>query len=260
MKKSKIFAALILCLGFINPLSAQTTGTLSFSCNTAAPSGNWGNKHVAAIWIQNNANPSVFIKTNAKYGNEDDHLPSWELISKNNLVDAVTGSTLGSYGTLSIDWDGTDVSKNVVMDGDYSIYIEMGWGSNKTNDHATTKFSFTKGSATQQLTPTGDTHYSTVSLKWQPTATLISSYEDKNGVNVFPNPSNGAITLYFYKELLNAKLVVSDLAGKIVYSENTKLIPEGSKTLNISGMPAGIYMLSIRSDESYFTYKLLIEE
>jgi len=146
------------------------------------------------------------------------------------------------------------------MDGDYSIYIEMGWGKDKVNEHATTKFSFTKGSAAQQLTPAGDSHYSSVSLNWQPTATLISSYEDKNGVNVFPNPSNGAITLNFHKELLNAKLIVSDLSGKIMYSENSKLIPEGTKTLNISGLSAGIYMLSIRSDESYFTYKLLIEE
>ena len=96
MKISKILAALILCLGFIYPLSAQTTGTLNFSSNTTAPSANWGNKHVAAIWIQNNANPSVFIKTNAKYGSEDDHLTSWVPVSGKNLVDAVTGSTLGS--------------------------------------------------------------------------------------------------------------------------------------------------------------------
>ena len=106
---------------------------------------------------------------------EDDHLTSWVPISGKNLVDAVTGSTLGSYGSLSIDWDGADVFHNVVMDGDYSIYIEMGWGKNKTNDHATSMFSFTKGPSAQQLTPAGDSHYSAISINWQPTVTLISS-------------------------------------------------------------------------------------
>lgn len=259
MKNSKRLAISIFCLGLIYPLFAQTTGTLSFTCTTAAPSGNWGDKHMAAIWIQNNEDPSVFIKTNAKYGYEDDHLTSWVAISDKNLVDAVTGATLTSYGPISAEWDGTDVSQSVVADGDYSVYIEMGWGVNKVDDHAVSMFTFTKGTSPQTLTPAGTSNFSGISLNWLPTTTLISSVEDNN-VNVFPNPSNGVINLNFQEELPDVIIEVSDFSGKILYSEKYQQITLGVKTLDISDMPPGMYLMTIYSDNSYNTYKLVIEK
>jgi len=259
MRISKTVFTCILCIGLTFPLFAQTTGKLNFTCTTSAPSGNWGNKHVAAIWIQNNENPSVFIKTNAKYGHEDDHLTSWTAISGSNLVDAVTGSTLSSYGTLSVEWDGTDVSHNVVMDGDYSLYIEMGWGKDKVNNHATKLFTFTKGPDDQQHTPEGTSNYSAISLSWQPATTLLFSIEDIEGVNVFPNPSKGLIELNFQKELLNAELEVIDFSGKIMYAERFQQPTPGIKTLDISGITPGLYLLIISSENSYFRYKILVE-
>jgi len=110
------------------------------------------------------------------------------------------------------------------------------------------------------LTPEGNSNYSNIVLNWQPTATLISTVEDKEGVCVFPNPSYGAIHLSFQKELHNVKFEVSDFTGRIVYSENCDRITQGMKNLNISGMPAGTYLLTIHSQESYFTFKLLIED
>lgn len=259
MKTTKRLVICILCLGVFSPLFAQTTGTLSFTCNTDAPAADYGTKHVAAIWIQNNENPSVFIKTNAKYGYEDDHLTSWMAISGNNLVDAVTGATLSSYGSLSVEWDGTDALHNVVMDGDYSIYIEMGWGKDKTNDHATSMFTFTKGPSAQQLTPEGDANFTAVSLNWQPSTSLISSVEDKNGVCIFPNPSNGEIKLNFQEEMLNVRLEVTDLSGKLMHSEKQAQIGLGMKSVDISDIPNGMYLLTIHSETGFFSYKLVID-
>src|SRR5689334_11457313 len=88
---------------------AQTAGTLTFSTDTYAPSDTWGNKHVLAAWLVNTANPAVFIKTNVKYGYEDDHLTSWIQQTNSNLVDAVTGATLTTYGKITVTWNGTDV-------------------------------------------------------------------------------------------------------------------------------------------------------
>jgi hypothetical protein len=260
MKISRRFSLGILCVGLFYPLFAQTTGTLSFTCTTAAPSADYGTKHVVALWIQNNEDPSVFIKTNAKYGSEDDHLTAWSSISGKNLVDAVTGATLSSYGTVSAEWDGTDVSHNVVVDGDYSIYIEMGWGKDKTNDHATTMFTFTKGSSAQELAPEGNSHFSAITLNWQPIINIISSVEDKTGVSVFPNPSNGTIKLNFHKELLNVNLEVSDFSGKILYAEKHQQTELGMKNLDLSDIPSGMYLLTIYSDDSYYAYKLVIDK
>ena len=260
MKVSKKIAVGILFLVFMHPLFAQTTGTLSFSCSTYAPEADYGTKHVAAIWIEYNDNPSVFIKTNAKYGYEDDHLTAWTEASSKNLVDAVTGGTLKSYATLSVEWDGTDIFHEVVPDGDYSIYIEMGWGANHTVDHAVSMYTFTKGPDAQDLTPEGNTNFSSVSLSWQPTASLLSSIKNNEGIFVFPNPAKGVIKMDFGKELTNVMINVTDLTGKILHSEKYNQILSGIKTVNLSEIPAGVYILTVNSKETYFTYKILLED
>ena len=124
LKKFTYFFAFSVFLILSATVNAQTAGSLTFSCTTAAPSGNWGDKHVLAVWIENTQNPSVFIKTKSKYGSEDDHLTAWGSKSGKNLVDAVTGATLSAYGKQSIIWDGTNVSHNVVADGNYNVFIE----------------------------------------------------------------------------------------------------------------------------------------
>ncbi len=257
MKISKKLSIFILLTGFMLPVLAQTTGSLSFSCSTYAPTGSYGLKHVAAVWIQNNENPSVFIKTDAKYGRQDDHLTSWSAISGKNMVDAVSGATLTSYGTITVEWDGTDVSHNVVMDGNYSIYIEMGWGKDKVKQHAVYKFDFTKGVADQELTPDSTENFYNVSLSWKPVSTLISAVEGADGVCIFPNPSKGAINLNFQKELNNVKLEIADISGKLCYTESLPQLSPGLKTLDLSDLPASMYVLKVSSDESYFTYKII---
>lgn len=260
MRILKIVFVVLLAGGFFMPAGAQTSGKLTFSCNTYAPSANWGNKHVAAIWIQNNANPSVFVKTKAKYGHEDDHLTSWLAASGKNLVDAVTGATLSSYGTLSVEWNGTDVSGTVVPDGDYTIFIEMGWGRDKVAQHATSSFTFTKSGTAQQLSPNGNNNYSSININWQPTATLISTIEEKGGIGVYPNPTTGSVQINIQKDLHDVELSLADLSGKIVYREKQQSIITGIKILDISQEPAGIYLLSIKTEDEYFRYKLIVRK
>ena len=173
---TKIFKLAVLLIISTNTL-AQTAGSLTFSCATDAPSGTWGTKHVLAIWIEDTQNPSKFVKTRAKYGHEDDHLSVWSAISGKNIVDAVTGATLTSYDTRSAIWDGTDVNSNVVADGTYKVFIEMGWGRDKNTQHAVTSFTFTKGTDFVQLTPTGNSNYSDIMIEWQPTVTFVNQFE-----------------------------------------------------------------------------------
>lgn len=260
MKTVTILLLILLVFGKQQSLNAQTSGTLRFSCLTNAPSGTWGNKHVAAIWIQNNADPSVFIKTNAKYGHEDDHLTSWIAVSGKSLVDAVTGATLSTYDTLNIEWNGTDVSQEVVADGNYTIYIEMGWGKDKVAQHATTGFTFTKSGTAETLIPEGDSNYSAVNISWQPTATLVGTLEARKGISVFPNPSKGEVRLNFQKELQNVDLTVSDLTGKTIWLEHQNSIPAGLKAIDLTGLPTGMYLLGVKNETEYFSYKVIIEK
>lgn len=242
----------------ISSAYSQTAGTLTFSCNTTAPNGTWGTKHVLAVWLENTASPTVFIKTKAKYGNQDDHLTFWTVKSGKNLVDAVTGSTLASYNTVSVTWNGTNIAGTVVPDGTYNIYIEMGWGSNKTADHSVTSFTFTKGASSQHLTPTGTANYSNVVIDWATIATLIGTTENFDNICVYPNPSTGLVNINFNRELNAASLIVVNSLGKTVISERNIKIPEGPEFIDLSAYPNGMYFITIQSENLKYTYKVLI--
>jgi hypothetical protein len=239
---------------------SQTSGTLTFSCSTTAPNGTWGTKHVLAVWLENTANPSVFIKTKAKYGNEDDHLTSWVAKSGKNLVDATTGATLVTYSTIAVAWNGTNTSSTVVPDGTYNIYIEMGWGSNKTTDHSVQSFSFVKGPNTQHLTPAATTNYSSVVIDWNPVITLVGASENFDNECLFPNPTNGIVNIKFSRELQGASLNVVNPAGKTILSERNVRIPTGTKAIDLGDQPNGLYFITIQATDLKYTYKVLINK
>ena len=240
--------------------NAQTAGSLTFSCTTSAPSGSWGNKHVLAVWIENVQNPSVFIKTNSKYGHEDDHLTSWIDKSGKNLVDAVTGATLSAYGKQSVIWDGTDVSHNVVTDGDYKVFIEMGWGRDKVAQHAVTSFTFNKSGSAVHLTPAGNTNYSDVSIDWIPAVTLISSFDNPDAVNVYPNPTRGNINLNFTSKLASAKVDVENSSGTTVYRNNIEKGFTGLMNIDLSAYANGLYFIKLTAPDKQFVYKVLLNK
>ena len=263
MKTNSILTRLLLFFTILCSLAtsityAQTAGTLTFSTGTYAPNSDYGTKHVMAVWLENTANPSVFIKTKAKYGNEDDHLTSWVAKSNKNLIDAVSAATLPSYGTITGTWNGTNFGGTVVPDGTYNLFIEMGWGKDHVVNHAVKSFTFTKGPAAQHLSPVGTTNFTNVSIDWSPLATLVGTTESNDNVNVFPNPTTGKINLNFNQEMKGVSILVTNLSGKTFFSESDVKIPVGSKQIDLSACKNGLYFILIESENLKYNYKILI--
>jgi hypothetical protein len=254
------FVNLIVILCISIGTYAQTVGSLTFSYTTSAPSGNWGNKHVLAVWIENVQDPSVFIKTNSKYGHEDDHLTSWTSKSGKNLVDAVTGATLSSYGKQSVIWDGTNVSHSVVADGDYKVFIEMGWGKDKVNQHSVMSFTFNKSGNSAHLTPTGNGNYSDVVIDWVPAVTLINSLQNPDAVSVFPNPTKGIINLDFSGNQSSASVIVENSVGASVYRNKIESGFSGLLDIDLSSFANGLYFIKIVNPDKQFVYKVLLNK
>jgi flagellar hook assembly protein FlgD len=174
-------------------------------------------------------------------------------------VDAVTGATLGTYGKITVTWNGTNVAGTVVPDGNYNLWIEMGWGSNKTTDHAVSSFTFTKGATQDSRTYTGTVNYSNVQLKWAPLATLAGTTEGFDNVNVFPNPTTGKVTIDFKKEMAKASIKVTDAAGKTLFEQKDTKVQAGTKAIDLSAKPEGIYFINIESGDLKYNYKILIK-
>jgi hypothetical protein len=245
---------------FTSKAYSQTSGNLTFSCNSTAPSGNYGSKCVMAIWIENTQSPSVFIKTNAKYGHEDDHLTSWVPKSGSNTTDAVTGATLASNNTPSVIWNGTNVSKVVVADGTYKVFIEMGWGKDKVVQHSVVSFTFEKGPGAVHLTPVGNAYYSNVIINWVPLTTLNNITEDLKSLCVFPNPSNGIINLEIKQNLPSAQVEVKNSLGALVYRKNIEEGFVGIMNLDLNSFSNGLYFLKVTSVDQQYVYKIILQK
>lgn len=77
-----------------------------------------------------------------------------------------------------------------------------------------------------------------------------SQLSDK--LKIFPNPSSEAIYLQ-YTNLHIQDLWLTDLSGRVI-----KTFPADSKTLNVSGVAAGLYFLQVKSKEGVIAEKVEI--
>ncbi|HKK40180.1 MAG TPA: T9SS type A sorting domain-containing protein [Cryomorphaceae bacterium] len=82
-------------------------------------------------------------------------------------------------------------------------------------------------------------------------------------LNIFPNPSTGLVNLESsLLQSVETTISVHDVTGKLVYQENFGNLPEGYffKTLDLSGLQNGIYLLNMTSGNSVKTIRLAITD
>jgi hypothetical protein len=167
----KFLLGIMLVMGFgctttptaSDALPASTTGLL-VSATTSAPGGKYAPSNIVAIWITDNSDK--FVKTlYVKASQRISHLNKWKSVSASNTVDAATGATRAGHGTIYATWNGTDVTKKVVVDGTYKVWMEM---TDAASAGSYTTFTFVKGAATQTLTPADGAHFSGISSSWTP--------------------------------------------------------------------------------------------
>ena len=189
-----IMTMTLLLSGTINKLSAQvyTEGDLSFTVRTVTDNGSYSPKHVLAIWIEDSQG---FVKTRKfRAANRKQYLYTFNKNTGGNTVDAVTGSTLSSHQTHTVTWDCTDVSGNLVPDGDYTVYVEY------TDKHAQGPIctgAFTKGTDAVNLSPADKTYFKDLALTFTPAEPVVSASFGYNadGLTVtFSNNTTGADT------------------------------------------------------------------
>lgn len=80
------------------------------------------------------------------------------------------------------------------------------------------------------------------------------------GADIYPNPATGKFTLHISNEKQTAcKLTVSDVMGKIIFTQTTPATGDYSTLLDLSDQTAGVYFLSLSSDSSQKVIKLMKE-
>lgn len=91
--------------------------------------------------------------------------------------------------------------------------------------------------------------------KWhQQTVSVKEKAPDKYNVMLYPNPTNGNITLDLGNVLGTSDVAITDLTGKII-SKRT-FASAGKVSMNVEG-PAGVYFVSVNNSGSAVTKKLV---
>ena len=87
-------------------------------------------------------------------------------------------------------------------------------------------------------------------------ANIIASEE--NIITVFPNPSNGQITIRSRGNATIENVEVFNIAGKLMYnSDFTNSVSQ--RTINLSSLNTGVYILKAKSESHIFTTKIILK-
>ena len=82
------------------------------------------------------------------------------------------------------------------------------------------------------------------------TSTSVVNIKDQSQIKIFPNPTRNL----FYIEGIkgNAQVQLFDVSGKLM--QNKHLSPNTEKSIDCSQLPAGIYWLYLKEDNSKTIY------
>jgi uncharacterized delta-60 repeat protein len=82
-------------------------------------------------------------------------------------------------------------------------------------------------------------------------------YNDDLNVSVFPNPTNGNVTIILGKENTNSKISIIDITGKILYKKSN--INTQTTEFSLMDISSGIYFIKIEIQGRYQILKLIKE-
>lgn len=94
--------------------------------------------------------------------------------------------------------------------------------------------------------------------------TSVNRISDDLNANlaVFPNPNtNGLVNLQFnLKEASDMNIAVLDVTGKVVFNGFIKAATSGTKTIDLSSLSSGVYVIKVSSDAGFATKKLVLNK
>jgi len=163
-----LFAGL-LTLGVWSSVAAAQ-GVLTVTYTTQPHGGNYAPKNIVAAWVEDAAGNFV-ITIDRWAATRVNHLVAWRAKAGVDDVDAVSGATRGSHGSLTATWDLRDRLGNEVPDGTYTIRMELA-DSNATlpTQNAQGTFTFDKNGAASNQTALSDGGFTNVGLDYAPAA------------------------------------------------------------------------------------------
>jgi len=91
--------------------------------------------------------------------------------------------------------------------------------------------------------------------------TGINNLGNATSFNIFPNPTSGSLNIVWANQPAGKGIVsIADVTGRVVYSSGIAVNNTNHAQIDIASLKAGVYMITIKSDNGYYCSKLLIGE
>ncbi len=235
--------------------------------NVDLDKSNYAGKNFAYYSIQN--------------GQEIDREPAssdWDLLFTKYSTDLGGGTMYSVTGVLAnglnvMDVMGVDVSTSTVNDGVWSTEINtIGWDWKEFN-MSTFQYDITADQSFFVEDQNGDIYKlvftgfgGSSNGNYEFTKELVSavSVEEEmlDVLSIYPNPATNNVTLTFNAQTSESVLVtVLDLSGKVVLNSNLGN-PSGlsQATLDITHLPSGVYVVSVKAGNKVTNQKLVVNK
>jgi hypothetical protein len=121
---------------------------------------------------------------------------------------------------------------------------------------------FTKGQGTRmmnQLNPGGPSHSLTQHLEVLDWPTDVASIEKESGLNIYPNPSNGAFRVAFADAKGLKEITVLNIMSQKVYSINTSNPGITKYDIDLTGLSKGVYLVQCSFATGTVTKKIVLQ-
>ena len=115
-----------------------------------------------------------------------------------------------------------------------------------------------KGSLVTPVDPVPNPAYQNFALVATGVNAPLSTHETdlQNAITIYPNPVVGKLNIRVSENLKNAEIKIFNQAGQIVF-ENQLNTVAGTESIDLKSMPAGVYMVYIKSGKDTITKKII---
>lgn len=80
------------------------------------------------------------------------------------------------------------------------------------------------------------------------------------GMNVYPNPNNGAFAITFANDANDVVIEITDVQGRVVYTSNESVVNAGStKQIDLSGEANGLYLIRVTTTNAVSTQRVILQ-
>jgi hypothetical protein len=202
---------------------------------------------------------------------------SW---NEGSTSDVLSGLMAGTYTLLTTDSNGCTIEDSAVVEFDFndpiismpdSSIICDGFNASLDAGNPGSSFAWSTGDDTQVIViESAGTYTVTVtsidgcssqssSIVEEESCLGISKSPKPVSIKVYPNPTNGLISIEAEGLDSEGKITVTDLHGKVV-SETKTVFSNGQQTqLNLEGVAKGVYFLQIKTQTDSYGQRIVIQ-